>query len=223
MSQYGTTTNIIYCWTNLVNGKKYIGLTACKRGLKARYRHHKNDANNINSPRYDKPLQCAIRKYGIENFKLEVLAIEEDYEKLNSLEVYYIAHFRTTEDEYGYNFEAGGNCEPLTEKVKQRMSEVKYKMYHENEDYRSKMDNNLAKGTRFKAGKENPSYGTGGTYIATHVETGEVFIFNALIDAVNNGFLKSEVTRAVNGKCHKSKKHSLGNYYKGYYWERVSK
>ena len=55
---------IIYKITNLINNKIYIGLTTCS--LKERWNNHRHCAKS--DPRH---LYCSMRKYGIENFKIE--------------------------------------------------------------------------------------------------------------------------------------------------------
>ena len=65
----------IYKITNIINNKLYIGYTTAI--LKERMRRHKNDDINHNTL-----LGRAIKKYGWENFKYEVVVYEDDKEKL---------------------------------------------------------------------------------------------------------------------------------------------
>ena len=60
----------VYKITNITNQKKYIGSSIRPE---KRQREHINNANNPNSQAYNYPLQCAFRKYGIENFNFEIL------------------------------------------------------------------------------------------------------------------------------------------------------
>jgi group I intron endonuclease len=62
---------IIYCFTNLINNKKYIGQSI--REDNTRYNNHIYDSKHEKSSGYEYPLHRAIRKYGIENFKYEIL------------------------------------------------------------------------------------------------------------------------------------------------------
>ena len=41
--------------------------------LQRRWREHKSDSNNVNSPHYNYPLQQSFRKYGLENFEFKSL------------------------------------------------------------------------------------------------------------------------------------------------------
>lgn len=109
---------IIYCYTNLINNKKYIGQTINPH---QRFLQHKSSAFNEKDKDYDSPLHRAFRKYGYENFKYEVLAEADTIEELNGLEIYYIAHFNTKEN--GYNIEMGGknSNKPKSEETKKKL------------------------------------------------------------------------------------------------------
>lgn len=61
---------IIYCYTNLINNKKYIGQTI---NPKLRQKAHLSSVYNEKASDYDSIFHRAIRKYKIENFKYEVL------------------------------------------------------------------------------------------------------------------------------------------------------
>lgn len=60
----------IYKITNLTNNKVYIGQSI---NILKRFRDHKQIAFDKRSHCYDYPLYRAIRKYGIENFKFEII------------------------------------------------------------------------------------------------------------------------------------------------------
>ena len=100
---------IIYSFTNLINNKKYIGQSINDNNI--RYKNHLYSSQNQNSLDYESPLHRAFRKYGIENFKYEILAMNiENFDILNELEKYYIKEFDTLVPN-GYNIEEGGkNC-----------------------------------------------------------------------------------------------------------------
>ena len=87
---------VIYLITNLLNGMKYVGQTT--QPLGARIAQHKCS---------DLYIDRAIRKYGRENFKVEVL--EECYtvEQLNEREIFWIAALNTKVPN-GYNITDGG-------------------------------------------------------------------------------------------------------------------
>lgn len=98
----------IYKITNLVNNKAYIGQT--KQPVEIRWEAHVYAAYRENEDnRYY--LHHAINKYGIKNFKFEVIE-EVPNTKLDEREIYWIAQYHTYRyDELGnqsYNLTRGG-------------------------------------------------------------------------------------------------------------------
>ena len=84
---------------------------------------HEETGFNKNSPAYDYPLYRAIRKYGICNFKIEILEHCFSSEELNTREIYYIAEYDSIIDHNkGYNLEYGGNNGIKSEFTKAKMS-----------------------------------------------------------------------------------------------------
>ena len=84
---------IIYCYTNKINNKKYIGQTI---NPKDRFTKHKSAINNVSDNEYNTPLHRAMRKYGYENFDYEILSEAKTIEELNKLEIYYIEKLNTS-------------------------------------------------------------------------------------------------------------------------------
>ena len=93
----------IYLITNIVNSKKYIGLST--RGGKFRYFAHINNAKNNSKL----PIHKAIRKWGMRNFELHILATADNFEKLKELEIKYIKEYNSNNLEFGYNLTIGGD------------------------------------------------------------------------------------------------------------------
>ena len=92
----------IYCITNKINDKKYVGKTAST--IKQRWKEHCLD---YTKPRCEKrPLYDAINKYGIENFEISELC-ECSIDELNEKELSYINELNTYH--YGYNATKGGD------------------------------------------------------------------------------------------------------------------
>jgi len=83
----------IYKTTNLVNGKIYIGQTIGDR------------PNYIGSGRL---FLKAVKKYGKENFKREILEYCDNVEQMNEREIIWIAKYDSTNPSIGYNLCGGG-------------------------------------------------------------------------------------------------------------------
>lgn len=94
-------TFVVYKLTNTINGKAYIGITS--RYESDRWSEHKKRAQEgVRNSR----LYAAIRKYGPDAFKREVIAKASTEEELRELERRYIQEFNTYEA--GYNSNLGG-------------------------------------------------------------------------------------------------------------------
>ena len=87
---------VIYKITNLINKKVYIGQTI--RTVEQRFHRHINDAlNGI----LDTHFARAIRKYGPENFSVEVIDTATTQEELTEKESYWIKYYNSVNE--GYN------------------------------------------------------------------------------------------------------------------------
>lgn len=89
----------IYLITNLINNKKYVGQTVMT--LKQRWNKHLSNSRTLNPT----GIAGAIKKYGEQNFSMELLATCK-IEDLNELEKYYIRKYNTFNN--GYNLTLGG-------------------------------------------------------------------------------------------------------------------
>ena len=92
----------IYCITNLINGKQYVGKTIYS--VTKRFQEHCRDSKRKRCNK--RPLYDAMNKYGIENFVVEEL-IECPNDELSSYEMMYIDKLGTYR--YGYNATKGGD------------------------------------------------------------------------------------------------------------------
>lgn len=106
MAKYGR----IYIIRNTINSKVYIGQT--KVSLKLRFQNHLSAARNGK----DYVIGKAIRKYGEENFYIELLE-ECTIEELNERERYWISYFNSTNNKFGYNISIGGNVIRTTKEL----------------------------------------------------------------------------------------------------------
>jgi len=117
---------IIYKTTNLINNKIYVG----------------QDKNNC--PTYlgsGKVLKQAIKKYGIENFKKEILSTCASKEILNKLEIFWIEYLNAGNRGIGYNIAKGGTggdvfsnkTKEEKEKTRKRISNASKKAWVDDE------------------------------------------------------------------------------------------
>lgn len=91
----------VYLITNLVNDKKYVGIT--HNTIEQRFQEHLAKARCKNSIW---KLHRAIKKYGKDNFKLELLEDNISKEFIGERETYYITFYDSINK--GYNMTEGG-------------------------------------------------------------------------------------------------------------------
>ena len=205
---------IIYLATNILNNKKYIGITT--KTLEHRMKIHKKDSVNKNTYFYR-----AIRKYGFENFKWEVIDTANTIDELHEKEKYYIALYDTFDNKNkGYNSTSGGgSLYDVTEELKKLRSE------------RAKGKNNPMygvpsplKGTKFtKEHRDRISKSLSNSYRphviggrnssakkVRNVETGEIF------DTMTEAGKKYDTHRCNIGNACRKKTTA-----KGYHWEYI--
>jgi len=134
---------VIYKITNLINNKIYIGQTI-------------NDRKSyMGSGRL---IREAIKKYGNENFKKEILLKVDTIEELNEAEIRFIQEYDSTNCDIGYNLNEGGQFESRTgttlhEETKRKISKS-LKGFKHTEETRKKMSIN-------SSGENNGMYGKG--------------------------------------------------------------
>jgi group I intron endonuclease len=93
----------IYKYTNLINGKIYVGSTL---HLKRRQRFHKLMSDTCYK-KYSKSVTYfhnALRRYGYENFMFDVLAVCCHFIR-NEQENYWMRYYSTIDSRYGYNLQ----------------------------------------------------------------------------------------------------------------------
>ena len=90
----------IYKITNNLNGKIYIGQTVVD--ITTRFNEH------CRPSKCNTPIDRAFKKYGRNNFSVEVLAETDNIDTLNELEIHYIKYYNSTNAEIGYNICEGG-------------------------------------------------------------------------------------------------------------------
>lgn len=90
----------VYCYTNRVNGKKYVGVTCTSLAA----RSGRNGKKYLECPYFGH----AIQKYGWGSFLVEVLARNLSESEVGKYEDFYIQRFHTRNPKYGYNIRSGG-------------------------------------------------------------------------------------------------------------------
>lgn len=149
----------IYCITNLVNSKKYIGQTS-ELYISKRWCEHKINARSGRKSY----LYNAIRKYGEENFQFKVLLHKIPIDKLNFYEMLWIKKFNT-KTPYGYNLTDGGEgnrgCEPWNKGVPRPQETIDKIKSHITDEVREQMRQRVL-------GENNPMYGRTGENSPTY-------------------------------------------------------
>jgi len=129
----------IYCIENTINNKKYIGKTV--GSIEARFKKHKYLSKSDSSYLYS-----AMRKYGIDIFKISVIEEVED-QYLNIREIFWISEMNTFVP-LGYNLTIGGTGGDTSTSIGFKMSIINRRSY--------KGDQNPNFG---KIGKDSPNFG----------------------------------------------------------------
>lgn len=115
----------IYKITNKINNKCYIGQA---QDIKTRFKNHrsnafcKNPKNSNNLPK----LYNAFRKYGLDNFKFDIISNDIENFQLDFFEKLYICLYNSTQN--GYNITSGGNTQlglKRSEETKRKISKAK--------------------------------------------------------------------------------------------------
>lgn len=107
---------IIYVITNLLNGKQYVGQT--HHTIQKRWKRHCWECTNSNMP-----ITQAIKKYGKENFKIELLEECVSQEDMNDREIYWAKHLNTFSPN-GYNLKAGKANGIVSDEVRIKIGEA---------------------------------------------------------------------------------------------------
>jgi group I intron endonuclease len=116
-------TNKVYLITNLINNKKYVGITT--QTLKTRWWQHKHISSCCSA------LHTAISEYGTDNFNIKLLKICSSEEEMIESEMDYIDQFNTICPN-GYNVHSGGQHVSHSNITKDKAKERMFKRWHEN-------------------------------------------------------------------------------------------
>jgi group I intron endonuclease len=135
----------IYLITNLLDSKKYIGITS--KGYKNRFQHHCSQGYYLTS---------AIKKHGRGNFKLELLMQVETKELAAEHEIRLIKELNTKYPN-GYNFSNGGQTPCHTPEVREKISQ-KLTGRKVSEEHLRKIQENAKKHGEKRRGVPRPKF-----------------------------------------------------------------
>jgi len=120
---------IIYTATNLINNKYYVGQT--RTSLNYRKNKHFQNAFNLN---HENKFYLALRKYGKENFKWNIIEKDINETQLDAREIYWVAFYDSFNN--GYNMTEGGHTirgyrhtQKSKDRIKSKM-QGKSNLYH---------------------------------------------------------------------------------------------
>lgn len=104
----------LYVITNRINNKKYVGVT--NRSASIRFNEHMTHDTGL--------LYKARKKYGRNNFKIEIIKENIPFEQISSLEKEYILKYNSLIP-YGYNLSTGGiENKNISKEGKERLKEI---------------------------------------------------------------------------------------------------
>lgn len=188
----------VYIHTNLINNKKYIGVT--QQNPKKRWQ---NGYGYIKNPLFYK----AIKKYTWDNFKHEIIFCNLTKEQAEMFEIALIKYYKSNNPQFGYNISNGGNfIGTHSEESKRKISEA------------HKGEKNCFYGVR-RFGKDNPMFGKYGELHHNYdkgikvicIETNEVF--NSFASA---GRKFNTSKSSIRNVCLNLQSHTKGFHFKFY-------
>lgn len=182
------------------DGKRYVGMTM--RKPEYRWRYGKNYEDN-------RRLAEALRCFGWENFKKEIVAENLTKEEACARERSLIEEYQTQDPRYGYNIEMGGVPEHLAEQTKAKMSEA-HKGQVRDEIYRKHISES-------KKGEKNGMYGKLGelnpkarTVEAYDFAGNLLFIFPAISEACRALNLSKNAFKNISACCMGKRRSAYG-------------
>ena len=193
----------IYLWTNLVNGKKYVGQTMCFYRRMKNYRHTYPNAY----------MERAVNKHGLDNFDITILERDVPLDKLDEREQYWLDYYQSYDLDKGYNIcKIAGTtkgvthteewCQEHSDYMKEKWKDAEYRNFWHN---RMSGENNYFYGKRFSGDKN------GHAKAVRCVELNK--IYTTVQEASKcSGTSRQNISHVLNGR-----QETAG----GYHWEYV--
>ena len=199
--------NCVYCHTNKINGKRYIGITQNKPNRRWQNGYGYKDRNSH--------FYNAIKKYGWENFEHIILEENLTRKEASEKEKYYIKLYNTNNENYGYNITSGGDNNftrnKLTEeqrinisnKTKEAMNSVEIREYmlkvYNSEDWIRK--NSEATRRQWVTSDLKLRVQTANGHKVRCVETGDIYL-SILEASRQTGLSRYKITQSCQNKSY---------------------
>lgn len=172
---------IVYLITNLINQKRYVGITI--RKIEQRFQQHCNFKSNKKSGK--SAIAEAISLYGKENFKIEQIDTASSIEELYEKEKYWIDKLDTYAKEYNLTLGGDGiNGRKSSPETKEKMRQIALKRMQD-----PKLRQHLSEKTK-EYFQKNPE----------EIEKRR---------SLQLGYIPSEKTKQKISKANKGKKHKM--------------
>lgn len=213
----------IYKITNKINSKTYIGQTV--QPLNIRWGQHKNSSSGCRA------LKMAIKKYGSENFQIEILEECSSLKELNQREERLIKSFNSLAPN-GYNLLSGGlnkrhsresreligsyhKGKEVSDKTKEKLRRISSGKRH-SEETKEKCRQANKKRVYKKGFKHNPTTrkkmsqaAQKRPVIGKNLVTGREIFYDSIIDAEKDGFYRANICHVLSGRY---------KHHKGFHW-----
>ena len=194
----------IYLWTNLVNGKKYVGQTTCFHRRMKTYRYTYPNAY----------MERAVNKHGLDNFDITILERDVPLDKLDERAQYWLDYYQSYDLDKGYNIcKVAGTTKGVThtEEWCQKHSEWLKEKWATDEDYRKFWHDKMSGENNYFYGKDFSGDKNGRAKSIICVEKNK--IYTTIKEAAKcSGTSRQNISHVLNGR-----QETAG----GYHWEYV--
>lgn len=194
----------VYMWTNLVNGKKYVGQTQC----------FGNRMSNYRCGRFNDYMKHAIQKYGIDNFDVSILERDVPYDMLDEREQYWMDYYKSYEEDYGYNicrFAGSTKERKASERWCKEHSDWLKEKWATDEKYRKFWSDRMSGENNYFYGKDCSGDKNGHAKSIICVEKNKIYT-TVKEAAKENNTSRQNISHVLNGR-----QETAG----GYHWEYV--